>query len=89
MVTFKQTSVVVRPCLLLSTVKGFFSFSSSAELVNGRDASKKAPFHFEQLLERKMTSIVSEDSYDPLALAASVILSHQGHTPQAFPTAPT
>lgn len=60
-----------------------------AEVVNGRDTFENAPAVFEQLVERKIMAIVSEDSYDPPALAASVILSHTGHTPQASPTAPT
>lgn len=74
----KQLGVAVQPCLLIEAGKGRFLFYFA----------ENAPVVFDQLVERKITTIVRDYSNYPPAPAASEILSRTRHTPQAYPTVP-
>lgn len=50
--------------------------------------AENAPVVFDQLVERKIMTIVRDYRNYPPAPAASEILSRTRHTPQAYPTAP-
>lgn len=74
----KQLGVAVQPCLLIEAGKGRFLFYFA----------ENAPVVFDQLVERKIMTIVRDYRNYPPAPAASEILSRTRHTPQAYPTAP-